>query len=98
MVQEKRKLKPGKSSSSPSKLLLKRKRMSQLMAQENLTPEEKQQKKEQMKAQEEIDRQVCMDLLLENTRLTLTRGEGESEDYCCIELRVNLHFFVIILI
>jgi hypothetical protein len=55
--------------------------MSQLMAQENLTPEEKQQKKEQMKAQEEIDRQV----LLENTRLTFTRGEGESEDYCSIE-------------
>ena len=32
--------------------------MSQLMAQENLTPEEKQLKKEQMKAQEEIDKQV----------------------------------------
>ncbi len=58
IVQEKRKLKSAKSSSSPSKLLLKRKRMSQLMSQENLTPEEKQLKREQMKAQEEIDKQV----------------------------------------
>jgi hypothetical protein len=32
--------------------------MSQLMSQENLTPEEKQLKREQMKAQEEIDKQV----------------------------------------